>query len=144
MVKAKYFDELSSREVYEILAARAAVFVADMGMRCLDPDGVDYRALHIFDTDGERVSAYLRAFYADEERLTVSVGRVLTRTHGVGDGRRLMTEAIPLIKEMMGARQIVIHAQCHAAPFYKKFGFTPSSDVFTEEGVEHVEMRLAL
>lgn len=45
---AKYFQELTSVELYEILKARAQVFVVEQ--RCIyqDLDDVDYDSLHIF------------------------------------------------------------------------------------------------
>ena len=38
----KSFDELSAREVYEILRARAEVFVAEQQICCADPDCEDF------------------------------------------------------------------------------------------------------
>ena len=56
----KYFDELTPRELYEILKLRSAVFVVEQQSRYLDTDGKDQNALHVFYTDGGELAAYLR------------------------------------------------------------------------------------
>lgn len=35
-------------------------------------------------------------------------------------------------------------AQCHAAPFYEKCGYSVVSGVFIDAGIEHVKMEKAL
>lgn len=137
----KRFDALTPREVYEILAVRAAVFVVEQGICCLDMDGIDLNAVHFFFKEGERVTAYLRAFYTDESRKTVSIGRVLTRTHGRGDGRALMEATLSALPRHLPCETLVMHAQCHATAFYEKFGFKICSEPFVEEEILHVEMR---
>jgi ElaA protein len=42
---AKEFDELTTKELYEILKARAKVFIVEQGIQCQDMDDVDYRSL---------------------------------------------------------------------------------------------------
>ena len=83
----KDFESLTKRELYEILKARSQVFIVEQKMNCQDMDRVDFESLHFwYEADGE-VVAYLRAFYADEEKTTAKIGRVLTAVHGVGHGR---------------------------------------------------------
>ena len=45
---SKYFDELTTKELYEILKARAEIFVVEQNCVYQDLDDVDYRSLHIF------------------------------------------------------------------------------------------------
>ena len=139
--RAKFFDGLSAREVYEIVRARQEIFLMEQRIVCRDFDGVDYDSLHCFIWQDDKVVAYLRAFMQDGD---VHLGRFLTVRHGEGLGRRLMELSLPLIKEHFGDRVIVIHSQKHAEGFYLKFGFRTTSDVFLEEGIEHVEMRCVL
>ncbi len=138
---SKFFDELTGREVYEILSARSRVFVVEQKICCHDMDGVDLSALHLFFKEGECVTAYLRAFYTDESKRTVSIGRVLTVSHGVGTGRALMEAALPVIEEKLPCEQLVLHAQCYATGFYEKFGFEICSEPFIEEEILHVSMQ---
>ena len=159
----KTFDELTGREVYEILRARAEVFIKEQGIHCVDPDTVDYESLHIFamrkaaaaidDIDaagvqedvvaeGESVFAYLRAYRVDED--TVKVGRILAVPHGAGIGTELMKYAISVIPEKTGCKKIVMDAQKHAVAFYERLGFKVTSDEYLEEGVVHVDMCLRI
>lgn len=135
---AKKFDELSTRELYEILRSRAEIFVAEQNIRYIDMDGIDYNSLHCYTEDGGRVIAYLRAFYDNDG--SVKIGRVLTISHGRGVGRVLMESALSAIKEKMPTHLIYVNAQEHAVGFYKKLGFTVVSDVFFEEGIPHYRM----
>ena len=135
--RAKLFDELSACEIYEIVRARQEIFLMEQNIVCRDFDGIDYDALHCFIWENDRVVAYMRAFVRDGE---IRLGRFLTVRHGEGMGRRLMELSLPVIKECFGDKSILIHSQKHAEGFYLKFGFKTTSDVFLEEGVEHVEM----
>ena len=137
-LRTKLFNELSGAEVYEIVRARQEIFLMEQNIICRDFDGVDYDALHCFLWEDGRVIAYMRAFMRGGE---VHLGRFLTMRHGEGLGRRLMEEALPVVKEKLGCDKITFHAQRHAEGFYKKLGFVTVSEVFLEEGIEHVTMR---
>lgn len=137
---AKTFEELNTVELYEILKARAEIFAMEQGICYQDMDDVDYRSLHCFLTEGTQVVAYLRAFYTDANRDEVKVGRVLTLRHGIGHGKQLITQSLPVIRERMHCKKITMDAQKHASGFYKKFGFQIVSDEFLEEGIIHVIM----
>ena len=141
---AKRFDELSTKELYEILKARAEIFVMEQNIHYQDMDGIDYRSLHCFLADGGKVCAYLRAFYADETCGVVKVGRVLTLRHGNGTGRKLMENSILAIRQNMNCKKICMDAQKYAVGFYKKFGFKEVSGDFLEEGIVHVGMELEM
>lgn len=137
---AKRFDELTSREVYEILRSRAEIFVVEQKISYVDMDKIDYNCLHCYIEDGGRVKAYLRAFYDNEG--SVKIGRVLTLTHGEGLGRELMVRSIEAIKEKMPAPLIYLNSQEHAVGFYEKLGFEVASNVFYEERIPHFRMEL--
>jgi ElaA protein len=141
---AKFFPELTSGEVYEILKSRAEIFVKEQKIIYVDEDNVDYESLHCFLTDEEtgRVMAYFRAYRDVEDAGEVKIGRVLTVKHGVGDGKRLMRAGIAAIIERMPCRKIVMDAQKHAVGFYEKLGFLVTSDEFFEEGIVHVKMSM--
>ena len=134
---SKEFKELSTKELYEILKARSQIFIVENNMRCLDMDGEDYNSLHCFLTENGNVVAYLRAFKLND---SVKIGRVLTVTHGIGLGRKLMEQAIPEIIKCFGSNKIVLNSQKSAIGFYKKLGFKITSGEFLEENVIHVSM----
>ena len=140
----KYFDELTTKELYEILKARAEVFVVEQNCIYQDLDDNDYRSLHIFYEEEGKILAYLRAFHKSDEPGTVHVGRVLTIARGTGLGGKLLHEAIKQIREKMNPKQIFIGAQSYATGFYAKEGFRITSDEYLEDGIYHMEMRLKL
>lgn len=137
-LKVKFFDELTTRELYEIVRARTEIFLMEQKIICRDFDGVDYDSLHCFLEADDKVVAYLRAYRVDTD--AVKIGRVLSLTHGVGLGKHLMQVSIPAIKEKLPCKRIVLHAQSHAKVFYEKLGFAVTSSTFMEEGIPHVTM----
>lgn len=139
-MRSKYFDELTTRELYEILRARAEIFVVEQNCVYQDLDGIDYESLHVFAEEGGKVTAYLRAFYKDED--TVQMGRVLTLRHGEGLGGKLLREGIAQIRARMHPAKICIDAQCYATGFYEREGFRICSEEFLEDGIPHVRMVL--
>ena len=76
-VKIKTFDELTTKELYEILKLRADVFVVEQNCIYPDLDDIDYRSIHIFyENEDETIAAYLRFFKKEGENDTVQIGRV--------------------------------------------------------------------
>ena len=138
--QVKAFHELTATELYEILRARNEVFLLEQGIVCLDTDGVDYRALHVFAMESGRITAYLRAFSDEECPDTVMIGRVLSHTRGRGVGKALMQHAMRAIATRIPCQRFALHAQCHAAGFYEKCGFRAVGTPFMEEGVAHILM----
>lgn len=139
--KVREFDELSTRELYEIARARTEVFLMEQRIVCRDLDGEDLHALHCFLEDKTgTVMAYMRAMRSKEDADTVQIGRVLSLTHGIGLGRRLMQLSLPEILSRLPCERLLLHAQTHAVGFYEKWGFAVTSDEFLEEGVPHVTM----
>lgn len=141
-LKVKFFNELTTRELYGILKARSEIFVVEQSCIYQDIDGRDEQSLHVFYEEDGKVTAYLRAFVKDE--LTVQIGRVLTVNHGTGLGGKLLTEGIRQVKTAFNPKQIYIEAQCYAVGFYEREGFKICSEAFLDDGIPHVEMILEL
>lgn len=139
---AKYFEELTTKDLYEILRARAEIFVVEQECVYQDLDRIDYRSLHVFCEEEGNVTAYLRAFEKENEPDVVQMGRVLTLEHGKGFGGKILKEGIRLIKEKMNPKSIYIEAQCYAKGFYEREGFVICSEEFLEDGIPHVQMIL--
>ena len=137
---AKFFNELTTTDLYEILKARAAIFVLEQKILYLDMDDIDYRSLHVFYTDEGEVTAYLRAY--EKESDVVQLGRVLTVVHGTGLGGKLLKAGIYEVRKKYNPKKIYIKAQSYAKGYYELEGFKDTSDVFMEEGIPHVRMEL--
>ena len=141
---AKYFEELTTSELYEILRARAEIFVVEQNCVYQDLDGVDYRSLHVYYEEDGRILAYLRAFEKEDMENTVQMGRVLSIEHGIGLGGKILKDGLKIISEKMNPKSIYIEAQCYAVGYYEKVGFEVCSDEFLEDGIPHVQMKLLL
>ena len=138
----KTFDELSTRELYEILRVRSEIFVVEQNCVYQDIDNKDYDSLHVFFEDGGKVLAYLRIFMREEN--VAQIGRVVTLKHGTGLGGKLLKAGIEQTKEKFPANSIFLEAQCYAAGFYAREGFHVCTEEFLEDGIPHVGMRLEL
>lgn len=141
---AKRFNDLTNQQVYEILKSRSQIFMLEQNIRCLDMDDVDYKSLHCFMQDGDRIAAYLRAYYKSADDGTVKIGRVLTLEHGKGTGTELMRKSIVAIKSAMNCKTILVDAQKQAVGFYEKCGFRIVSGEFLEEGIPHISMEMEI
>ncbi|MGH8781468.1 GNAT family N-acetyltransferase [Paraburkholderia sp.] len=143
----KAFDDLSPTEVYDILAARSAVFVVEQKCAYDDVDGLDPQAWHLcaYSTGGARprIAGYLRVLLPGDGDADVRIGRVLTMPdfRGVGIGRAMMERALSHIYAQWPGVPIRLHAQAHLQAFYGAFGFEPVSNVHDDDGIPHVWMR---
>ena len=54
----KYFHELTTQELYNILQLRSEVFVVEQNCIYQDIDGKDQKAVHIFFTENNKTIAY--------------------------------------------------------------------------------------
>ena len=73
------------------------------------------------------------------------IGRmaVLRPWRGKGVGAALL-EALLRMARDRGMPEVTLHAQTHAAGFYRKFGFDTQGSEFLEAGIPHIEMSLRL
>ncbi len=136
----KTFDKLNTRELYEILRVRAAVFVVEQECAYQDVDGIDPKAVHAFLQDENGVQAYLRVFEKDER--TAQMGRMLTVQRGAGLGGWLLKEGIRVARDVLKKDVLYIEAQSYATGFYEREGFRVTSEEFLEDGIPHVKMEL--
>jgi len=139
---SKFFSELNTTELYEILRTRSEIFVVEQDCVYQDLDGRDYESLHVFFEEAGRVQACLRSFMKDQE--TAQMGRVVTLVHGKGLGRQLLKTGIEQIQMKQNPKRILIEAQCYATGYYEHEGFRVCSDEFLEDGIPHVRMILEL
>jgi ElaA protein len=143
----KYFDDLTTAEVYAMLAARSEVFVIEQNCLYGDIDGLDIQAWHLFALgphEGRpKLAGYLRVLLPDDSDADIRIGRVLTTANfrGMGLGNQLLERAVGHIAKQWPGVPMRLHAQAHLQAFYGAFGFKPVSDVHEEDGIPHVWMR---
>ena len=73
-----------------------------------------------------------------------SIGRVVTSPSArqSGFGRLLMERSIEETMRLFGTSPILIGAQLYLQRFYTSLGFITSSEIYLEDGIEHIEMIL--
>ncbi|WP_372712937.1 GNAT family N-acetyltransferase [Ilyobacter sp.] len=140
--KIKKFDELSSRELYDILQQRVDVFVVEQNCAYAEIDGKDIDAYHLFATDDGKVAAYTRILLPGVSFDEVSIGRVLVNMgyRGEGLGQELMKKTMGFVTEELKEKSIRISAQEYLLEFYLSLGFEEASDVYIEDGIPHMDM----
>jgi ElaA protein len=138
----KKFDELTPHELYSILQLRNEVFVVEQNCVFQDADNKDQASYHLMGWNDETLIAYSRIIPAGVAYDRPSIGRIVTSpvARGNGIGRILMLESIGAINKLFGNSSIKLGAQLYLKSFYESFGFIQSSDVYPEDGIEHIEM----
>lgn len=73
------------------------------------------------------------------------IGRmaVLAKFRGKGVGKQILRKLVE-IAASQGAREIILHSQVSAIPFYEKLGFQAQGGVYDEAGIPHRNMMLTL
>jgi ElaA protein len=140
------FDQLTLRELSNILMARQLVFSLEQNCVYLDADGHDETAWHIAAwSAGHRVpQAYARLLAPGVKYDEPSIGRVLTTSasRGTGLGLDLVQRSIALSHDVFPGHAIRISAQSRLEAFYEKAGFIVQGDQYMEDGIAHTEMLL--
>lgn len=139
----KSFAELSTRELYQLLQLRQAVFVVEQTCPYQDADGADDQAFHLWATDanGDMV-AYARLFLPSATANFSRIGRVISagKVRRQGLGRELMRRAIEWCQQQAPQQPIRLGAQVYLRDFYRSFGFVEISDEYLEDDIPHVDM----
>ena len=138
----KSFEELTVHELYAILQLRIEVFIVEQNCPFQDADNKDQLAWHLMGWQQDQLSAYTRIVPPGISYEFPSIGRVVTSpaARKGGLGRLLMQQSIIETEKMYGGSAIRIGAQLYLTKFYESLGFIKSSDVYLEDGIEHIEM----
>ena len=140
----KKFDELTTHELYAIIKLRNEVFVVEQNCVFQDADDKDQFSYHVMGWLNNELAGYTRLLPARTTYNESSIGRVVTSPNqrGTGIGRELMKKSIDYLYNLWGLQPIRIGAQFHLKKFYSSFGFTQASEIYIEDGIEHIEMIL--
>ena len=139
----KYFNELTTKELYQILQLRNEVFIVEQNCPFQDLDDKDFDCYHLMGYNDEKeLMAYTRLVPAGISYAEASIGRVVTsaKARKYGIGKILMSESIAQIENKFGEKTIKIGAQLYLKRFYESFQFVQSSEIYLEDGIEHIEM----
>lgn len=140
--RIKYFEELSTKELYEILKTRQEVFVVEQTCYYLDADGSDEKAVHIWGEAEGKIVAYCRIFQPNIKYKQASIGRVLTSPEFRGQnlGKVLMQIALQSIEIRFKTKAVKISAQDYLLKFYSDLGFIDTGKKYLEDDIPHTEM----
>ena len=135
----KTFDELSTKELFQIYYLRTQVFNDEQHSTYPDPDYQDLTAHHVLAMQDGHLAAYARYFIEDDY---VTFGRVVVAkaNRGTGLGKALICQVIQQIQQTFPGKQIKIHAQYYVKDFYHELGFVPVGEPFIEAECKHIQM----
>lgn len=140
--KIKTFEQLSTKELYQILKIRQEVFIVEQTCYYLDADDADQVAVHIWAEFEGKIAAYCRIFDAAIKYSESSIGRVLThpKFRNLKLGKTLMKIALSSIHGRFGDVAVRISAQDYLLKFYEDFGFVNTGKHYLEDEIPHTEM----
>ncbi|HOO73934.1 MAG TPA: GNAT family N-acetyltransferase [Tepiditoga sp.] len=138
----KKFSELTNTELYKILKLRTDIFVVEQNCPYPELDNKDYDSYHLFYNYNSEPVSYARIIPKNISFNEISLGRVCTKK----DFRReklsynLLKEAINFSEIYLKETRIRISAQFYLLKFYNLLGFVQVSEVYKEDGIDHIEM----
>ena len=140
--ECKRFDDLTIHQLYSILQLRSEVFVVEQNCPYQDADNKDQKSWHLMGWMGKDLAAYTRLLPNNISYNEISIGRVVTspKYRRSGAGKALMNESIRQCNKLFGKQPIKIGAQLYLKKFYGDLGFQQTSDVYDEDGIDHIEM----
>ncbi len=138
----KKFEALTALEVYAILQLRNEVFVVEQNCVFQDADDKDQDSYHLMGFNQNKLMAYTRIVPPGVMYEQASIGRVVTSpsVRRQGAGKILMQQSIQSVYELFDKVPIKIGAQLYLKAFYGAFGFEQISDIYLEDGIEHIYM----
>jgi predicted GNAT family N-acyltransferase len=129
---------LDMKEVYHI---RTEVFVDEQKVPLeLEMDEWDSTAIHVLALFHTEAVGCGRIIISSSH---AHIGRVAVKKQyrKKGIGKLLMHFLVNTCKSK-GAKEVILHSQIHAIPFYESLGFETRGEIFLDAGIEHREMKL--
>ncbi len=136
----RHFDDLSKRELYDILWLRDVVFVVGQKITAVsEVDGLDPDCQHAMLFDGAELIGTARIF-ADEDPIIVGRVAIHPERQGEGLGTELM-QAVQSHIDLNLEKNAELHAQAHLEAWYSRLGWERFGGKFVEAEIPHVMMR---
>ena len=141
-ITVKSFNQLTTKELYDVLQLRSEVFVVEQDCVYQDIDGKDQKALHVLGIKDNKIVAYTRLFKPGDYFNLASIGRVVVkenqRMHKYGYD--IMEASIKAIKTNYNTTDIKISAQCYLKRFYNNLNFFEVGEQYLEDDIPHIAM----
>ena len=145
--KEQVFNELNTKELYEILRVRSEIFVVEQEILYNDFDRKDYKAIHLSGFIEEELVAYARIFdKGDYYEDHTGFGRVavIEKERGNNYGKELVKKCVEVCKKNFDKQEIKISAQAYLEKFYIDLGFEKRGEGYIEDGIPHCAMFITL
>ncbi len=141
-IEVKTFQELTTKELYDLLQLRSEVFVVEQDCVYQDVDGKDQKALHVLGLKNGNIIAYTRAFKPGYYFKEASIGRVVVKEseRQYKYGYDIMNASINAVKNNYNTSEIRISAQTHLKRFYNNLEFNEVGEEYLEDGIPHINM----
>lgn len=138
----KPFSDLTPQQLYAILRLRNEIFVVEQNCVFQDADNKDLQCHHLMGWYKDELIAYARLIDAGISYHAASIGRVIVKKkfRKKDVGKKLMHQAIQLCYALFGMQEIKIGAQVYLKKFYESYGFLQCSEIYDEDGIDHIEM----
>src|SRR6056297_2820540 len=113
IIEFKHFNELTNRELYDMLQLRAEIFVVEQTCVYNDLDGLDKEATHLLVKMNEEIVATSRLLKPGTRFPDFSIGRVVVKKEQRGKnlGREMMKAAQTFMIGEWNAKNIKVSAQ---------------------------------
>jgi predicted GNAT family N-acyltransferase len=132
----------TASELAAIVDVRARVFRDEQGIVSHElTDDDDKTSVHVYVRQGRDVIAIGRLSPPSNGRADGQIAWVATvpEQRGRGAGSAVI-DSLLSIADQHRIPAVLISAQTHALPFYRRFGFVPYGDRFVIKGIEHQYM----
>ena len=141
-ITIKTFQELTTKELYDLIQLRVDVFCVEQNCVYQDLDGKDEKAIHIIGKKNNKIIAYTRVFKPGDYFKESSIGRVVVRKDERQHkyGYDIMKASIQAVKEYFNETTIKLSAQTYLRKFYNNLGFKEIGEEYLEDGIPHIAM----
>lgn len=123
---------------------RRRVFIDEQGVtESQEFDGLDDEAIHVVAYSDDQAVGTARLRFPDDG--VAKIERVAVQEHARGEGiGRALVRTLEAEARDQACSELVLHAQTTVEGFYQSLGYETVSDIFVEDGIEHVKMTQSL
>ena len=144
MGEFKYKLVSTEEELKGAFGVRRQVFIGEQGIpEETDFDGRDGQALHVVVIEAHEVIGTARLQFLSDSQAKLERMAILKpfRRQGIGTG---MISYLEKELRKRQVKEVILHAQYTAVPFYQACGFEKEGSPFWEAGMKHVKMKKQL
>lgn len=140
------FSALTTTQLYQLIKLRVDVFVVEQTCPYPELDDKDHQdgVHHLLGYKDGLLVACARLLPKGISYPSVSIGRVATQStqRGSGLGHQLLQQALVGCESLWPEEDIEIGAQEHLSAFYRQYGFVQTSEMYLEDDIPHIDMKL--